>query len=564
MDLSTIDGRVYQKMYLAGARSLKRHVKEVNDLNVFPIPDGDTGDNMLLTMLGGENASPADDVSTAARRIADGMLLSARGNSGVILSQFFDGIGTGFSGVKDAAASDFAAAFNTGVKQAYRSVMEPAEGTILTVLREASAYAENAAAADPKAYLTAFIKEARASLERTPELLPVLKKAGVVDSGGAGLIHIAEGMLAVLNGEEIPDDGSFSSDSAAVASATHQDLDLSLFTEDSVLEFGYCTELLLRLQNAKTDPENFDISIIKDFLMDIGNSVVIFQTGSIIKLHVHTMTPDKVLGFCQQFGEFLTVKIENMSLQHNNLDDTKEEAKTPGMSGAAERATLAGEKKPYAVVAVAAGSGIQETFRDLGADVIVDGGQSMNPSSEAFIDAFDRINAETIFVLPNNGNVVLAALQAAKLYDKADIRVIQTKTIGEGYAALTMYSPDEGSADDVEEALNFAAEGVITAEISRCARDSEFGDLSLKEGQYIGFVGKEILASGNDRYAAAVSTAAALDFTDHEICILIRGRSADTAEAEQISRAIQEAHRGLEFYLIDGLQDIYDYILILE
>ncbi len=560
----TLNGREYSKMILAGAHSLKRHVKEINDLNVFPIPDGDTGDNMLLTMLGGENAASADDVSTAARKIADGMLLSARGNSGVILSQFFDGIAAGFDGVTDAAAGDFKKAFTTGVKHAYRAVMEPTEGTILTVIREASAYAETVDCEDPAAYLTAFIQEAKASLERTPELLPVLKKAGVVDSGGAGLICIAEGMLAVLNGEDIPDDGAFSHDSAAVMSATHQDLDLDLFNEDSVLEFGYCTELLLRLQNIKTNPATFNIEIIKDYLKDIGNSVVIFQTGSIVKLHVHTMTPDKVLAFCQQFGEFLTVKIENMSLQHNNLEEQIEDD-SMAINEATRRATLAGaEKKPYAIVAVAAGAGIQETFRELGADVIVDGGQSMNPSSEAFIDAFDSVSADTIFVLPNNGNVVLAALQAAKLYDKADIRVIQTKTIGEGYAALTMYSPDEGCADDVEEALNFATEGVITAEVSRCARDSEFGDLSLKEGQYIGFVGKEILASGDSRRDAVNELCGKLDFSDHEICILIAGRGADKDEADAIRGELEASHRNTEVYLIDGKQDIYDYILILE
>ena len=544
--MKTLDGILFARMVGSGAANLKAHAKEINDLNVFPIPDGDTGDNMLLTMMGGVHGDEhsCDKLCEVAERVSSGMLLSARGNSGVILSQFFEGIKNGFSGLNTANTNEIGEAFRQGVKQAYSSVMTPTEGTILTVVREATEYACNQNTDTPEAFLNAFIGEAKASLARTPELLPVLKKAGVVDSGAAGLIYIVDGMMKAVIGEDI---GDFSE----VTEAT-QELDLDAFGEDSVLEFGYCTELLLRLQNAKTDIPSFDVKVITDYLQTIGDSIVTVRNGSIVKLHVHTMTPQKVLDFCQQYGEFLKVKIENMSLQHNNTV-TEEKESAP-----------AKERKKYGVVATCSGEGLKEAFRERGADVIVDGGQSMNPSAEDFIAAFDEVNADVIFVFPNNGNIVLTAQQAAHLYEKSDVRVIESTTIGAGYASLAMYDTNSDDADTIAAELTEAMSGVVTAEISHCVRDASIDGTDLHTGEYIGFVGKNLLAANDNRLTAVCETIDKIGFAGYDVCIVICGKEATDEEAEQIESFVHSHYKGKEVYIINGGQDVYDYILIVE
>ncbi len=546
MAAQIVDAALYKKMISSGAMQLKRYADEINDLNVFPIPDGDTGDNMLLTMLGGSDAEigDTDTVGEAARKIADGMLLSARGNSGVILSQLFDGIAEGLAGKEVADAEDFGAAMREGVRHAYGAVMTPTEGTILTVAREATEAACHADAETVDAYLSVFLTEANRSLDRTPDLLAVLKKAGVVDSGGAGLIRISEGMERALEGKEVID--------GETAHAAHTaKVDLDAFTEDSVLEFGYCTELLLRLQNAKTDVKNFDVSVISDYLSAIGNSIVAFKNGSVVKIHVHTMEPYKVLAFCQQYGEYLTVKIENMSLQHNSLDTSL-------------RAEKPKEHKRFGIVTVAAGEGVREMFSELGADVVINGGQSMNPSAKDFLDAFEQTPADVIYVLPNNGNVILAAKQAAGMYDKAQIRVVESRSIGEGHAALSMFNPESEDPDEIEEELREAMQGVITAAVSICSRDTENGDLSLSRGEYIGFVGDDILAADGDRFAAACRLIDRLDLSEKEICILIRGKDSGGEETEAICSYLRKKDPACEVYTVDGGQEIYSYIMIIE
>ena len=542
-----LDGILFARMVNSGAANLKAHAKEINDLNVFPIPDGDTGDNMLMTMMGGvhHDTSSCDSLCEMADRISSGMLLSARGNSGVILSQFFEGIKNGFTGLQTADTKEIGEAFRQGVKQAYSSVMTPTEGTILTVVREATEYACEQNTNTPEAFLEAFIEafidEAKRSLARTPELLPVLKKAGVVDSGAAGLIYIVDGMMGAVIGEDIAE---FSE-----VSEITQELDLDAFNEDSVLEFGYCTELLVRLQNAKTDISTFDVKVITDYLQTIGDSIVTVRNGSIVKLHVHTRQPQKVLDFCQQYGEFLKVKIENMSLQHNNTVTVEAPAK---------------ERKQYGVVAVACGEGLKETFRERGADVIVDGGQSMNPSAEDFIEAFEEVNADVIFVLPNNGNIILTAEQAAHLYDKSDVRVIESTTIGTGYASLAMLDTSTGDTDAIVEDLRMAMEGVITAEISHCVRDAAIDGKEIHTGDYIGFVGKDMLSVNESRLVTVCESIDALNFSRYDFCILICGKDATDEEAEKIEAYVNSHYRGKEIYIINGGQDVYDYILIVE
>ena len=554
MNAHCVDSKTFSLLLHGGAENLFRHEAEVNDLNVFPIPDGDTGSNMLLTVRGGAQTAvkEGESVGKTARRIADGMLLSARGNSGVILSQFFDGIAAGLNGCEQADGTALGEAFSQGVKHAYAAVMEPTEGTILTVAREASAYAYAQNKKEPAGFFDDFLFQARKTLLCTPDMLPVLKKAGVVDSGGAGLIYIVEGMANALRGD-MPADEHISP--SAEQSSSQPDLDS--FDENSVLTYGYCTELLLRLQNAKVDVAGFDETVIKDYLQSIGDSIVCFKNGSIVKMHVHTKQPYKVLEFCQQFGEFLTVKIENMSLQHNSLPEDS-------LLKREDKSNEIRERKKFGVVAVACGEGVKKTFLEMGADGIVVGGQSMNPSSDDFLKCFKAVNADTIYVLPNNSNVILAARQAASLCTSSDVRVIPSKTIGDGYAVLSMLDFDSGDADAIERDMTFAMQGVITAVVSRCCRDAEMDGFSLQDGQYIGFTGKELLSADNDRRDTACMLSDRLDFTGHEICIVIFGKDASEAEANEISSHISKAHPGVETYVLNGGQDVYSYILIVE
>ena len=541
----TINGTLFAQMVKMGAANLRSHAQAVNNLNVFPIPDGDTGSNMLLTIMGGADVvgNGTDSIGETARRISDGMLLSARGNSGVILSQIFEGIADGLDGVDEADNTACINAFKEGVRHSYNAVMEPTEGTMLTVMRCATEYVSGKATKDPEKLFGELLSESKRVLEKTPDMLPVLKKAGVVDSGGAGLVYIIEGMLGAMTGETVgAEDVQFET--------TEQTLDLNLFTEDSVLEYGYCTELLLRLQRCKTDPESLDVNLLTEYLKGIGDSVVAFKTGSIVKIHIHTMTPDRVLAFCQRYGEFLKIKIENMSLQHNNtaLDGINVSVKPPR------------ERAAYGVIAVASGDGVKQLFRERGADVIVDGGQSMNPSTEDFLEALDTVNADTVFILPNNGNIILTAKQAAGMYEGSDVRVIESKTIGDGYAALSMLSYDSADTKLIEQELSDAMRGVVTAEVSRSVRDTE----GVKAGEYIGFVGKDIITAKENRFDAACATIEGLNFSKYDFCILIRGKETTEEEAKKIENFITEHYSGKEVYIIDGMQEIYDYILILE
>ncbi|MBO4983399.1 MAG: DAK2 domain-containing protein [Clostridia bacterium] len=543
--MKTLDGVLYAHMINSGASKLKTHVKEINDLNVFPIPDGDTGDNMLMTMMGGvhyENETQ-EFLDEAANRVSKGMLLSARGNSGVILSQFFEGIKKGFSGLDRADAEQMGNAFRQGVAQAYSSVMTPTEGTILTVMREATEYA-NFYKDSVEDFLNAFIDEAKRSLARTTDLLPILKKAGVVDSGAKGLIYIVEGMLSAVLGENITDFSPIYEEN------TEPDIDA--FGEDSVLEYGYCTELLLRLQNAKTNIQKFDIRVIIDYLQAIGESVVAVKDGSVVKLHVHTKTPQMVLDFCQQYGEFLKVKIENMSLQHNNIIANEQETEQPK------------EHKKYGVVAVACGEGLKQAFYERGADVIVDGGQSMNPSAEDFLNAFDEVNADVIFVFPNNGNIILTAHQAARLYQKSDVRVIESSNIGKGYVSLAMLDICSNDTDAIVSELEMAMEGVDTVEISHSVRDAVIDGKKIIKGDYIGFVKKELLGVDKNRFEATRQSIDKINPKDRDAFILIYGKDANKAEAEKIEQYIKAQYKGKEVYVINGGQEVYDYILIIE
>ena len=558
MNTKNLTGHLYAELIKSGASNLRLHCQEVNNLNVFPIPDGDTGDNMLMTIsvAAAADYSQDSDLNLVSSKISSAMLLGARGNSGVILSQFFDGIAAGFYNTKEADIEKISAAFLEGVNHAYAAVMTPVEGTILTVAKDSVKIAVNSKPDTLEEFVDILISEAKKSLKKTPDLLDVLKKAGVVDSGGAGLIYIYEGFKAYLEGKELSSDYS-SQITETHSSAQKTAVDISKFTEDSILEYGYCTEILLRLQKAKCNPSDFDICVIKDFLNKTGNSVVIFKTDSIVKIHVHTMTPDKILAFCQQFGEFLTVKIENMSLQHNSLGED-----AAGKESHKQQEEIQ-EHKAVGFVAVASGDGIKQLFTDNNVNYVIDGGQSMNPSSHDFLKAFEIVNADTIFVLPNNSNVILAAKQAAELYKKADVRVINSTNIGEGYGAISMYDPECQDITQIEQQLNQFTTEILNYEITRCIRDAEMDGVKLKNGDYIAISGKKIIAHSSDLYSTAKDIILKADFTNHEICIILRGKTVTEKEGNELCAFVESNYRGKEVYLLDGQQEIYNYIIIL-
>lgn len=538
--ITALDGKAFAKMLSLAAANLRKHANEINDLNVFPIPDGDTGDNMLLTLSSGVGHLRDNDsgISEVALRASEGMLLGARGNSGVILSQIFDGIAEGLNGLYSANAEQLTKALRCGVTYSYNAVAQPTEGTILTVMRCAVEHIENGHFETCNQLLYEFISNAEQTFEKTPEMLGVLKKAGVVDSGGAGLVCVFKGMLEALEGGNAHDEKS------EVAVGTPE-VNVELFTSDSTLEYGYCTELLIRLQKCKTDVESFDTRILSEGLKNIGDSIAVFKTGTAVKLHIHTYFPDKVLAYCQKYGEFLKVKIENMSLQHNNIPKYTENKK---------------ERKKYGVVTCATGEGIAQLLFKRGADVIVDGEDGANPSVEDFIKAFENANADNVFVLPNNANAVLAARQAGDMYDGANVCVIDSKNIGEGIAALTVMSFESGDTAKIAEEMIDGMRDVVTVEVSQAVKNAE----EIRCGEYIGYVGKNIISNDKNRYNAVCRTAEELLDSGFETCILIFGTRANCEETEKIEKFIKSKHTDIEVFTVNGGQGSSDYIMIFE
>ena len=552
MNEREIDGILFKNMLVSGLYSLKAELEKINNLNVFPIPDGDTGDNMYSTLYGGvKMLSDGEEyiLSTVAKPVGEGVLLGARGNSGVILSQFLSGITEEFSLRERADISALSRAFDRGVQKAYGSVSEPVEGTMLTVLREATAYAnknitKNSTVAS---YFSDFLKEGNISLENTPELLPVLKEAGVVDSGGAGVLCIVNGFLSAAKGESA---GAFSE--LAVASSA-KDIDFSLFNENSVMEFGYCTEFLLQLTHAKTDLAAFSLEKMKEEISVFGDSLVAVKTGSVVKIHIHTLTPGAVLGYAQAFGEFLTVKIENMTLQHNETVVKKQNVFRKNLT-----------RKRFATIAVADGEGLASVFNELGAALVIDGGQGNNPSVEIFLNAFDAVNSDVIFVLPDNGNVMLAAKEAAALYKKSEVRVIDADSMGDGYTALSALDYSLDDADEIAEAMQSDIDCSVCASVSRSIRDTSAGELKIKDGEYIGFVDKEILVAHKDKVSAAEELTKKLNAEAKNFLIAFYGRGVTREERKQFEKFIAESYPSVEFYGMDGGQEVYDFILVLQ
>jgi len=542
MQTTAVSAKELHNIFENGYRNLKKNMETVNDLNVFPVPDGDTGTNMVKTFGGGIRAvSPDGTVGEYMKALSRAVLLSARGNSGVIFSQFMHGLCRGFEDKEDIVFGDFAYAFECAREDAYKSIISPTEGTMLTLIREtADMLADFDRDADMVAGFEAIVRQLRTTLERTPQLLPVLSEAGVVDSGGAGLVCFFEGMLSCLKGEtveNIPDLNDTLSHTSG------------FFGPDSVLEYGYCTEFLLQLMNAKTDIKSFDLDSFVKPIEALGDSIVAVENDGIVKIHVHSFTPEKVLEYGRRFGEFISVKIENMSVQHSEVQESRP----------------AREKVDYAVIAVASGDGIVDYFYSIGANAVIDGGQTNNPSVDTFLEAIGRFDAKHYILLPNNSNIILTAEQAAKMCGDKDIRIIPTRSVVEGYSALSMMNPFCETADEFVEEMSAGIDSITTGLVTTAVRDSALDGVDAKKGDYIGIADKTILCASDNRSDALLTMIKTVtEREDKEVIIVFYGASVSEEEATSLRSQLESAYPLCDIGFVDGKQEIYDFIVSLE
>ena len=552
---SAINGEQFTAMLAGGLANLRASAEEINDLNVFPIPDGDTGDNMVSTLSGGLAHAKLcrGGVGEVADCAAKGMLLGARGNSGVILSQMFSGIASDLAGKASADVGDISAAFDSGAEHAYSALSEPVEGTMLTVMRLAAEYARNNCGKNStvERYFSLYEEEAERALENTPELLPVLKEAGTVDSGGAGLVSIVRGFLSVLRGEF---GGEEAGEPAGQASSAGPDI--SLFTEDSELTFGYCTEFLLRLMRKKTDLGEFSVERFRKDIDALGSSVVALRQGSMVKVHVHTAEPWQVLRLAQRYGEFLTVKIENMNIQHSEAV-LKGGSRSPVFK-------RRGARKRYGVVAAAAGEGMCAAFGELGADVVIDCDKYGSPSVELFSEAVEAANADCVFVLPDDKNAFGAAEEAARLTSSSEVRVLPTRCYGEGYVALSALDCESGDTDGIISCMNAEVKNSACGAVARAVRGASLGGVDVSPDDYIAVSDKKILCASASKTEAAVRLAGALGAATHDFIIVFCGSGASAAEREECRRSMCASFPSAEYYELDGGQKTYDFMVIVQ
>ena len=557
----TIDGNTLKRLFLSASNNLFNHYPEVDALNVFPVPDGDTGINMNLTMTSGANEIEKiteNDPFLIAKTFARGLLMGARGNSGVITSQIFRGFSLALEGVKEIDALTLAAAFKQGSETAYKAVMRPVEGTILTVIRESSQALSKKVKegmAIDKA-LEILLKEANLSLNRTPELLPILKEVGVVDSGGTGLVRIIEGMYLAAKDEFVERDQkgvSAGSIAAAAASAMEEE------------EFGYCTEFIMSL-GPDSVKKIFNEKRFTEWLNGHGNSLVVVKDEDIVKVHVHTLTPGEILNYAQQYGEFLKLKIENMTEQHHALaeganvevheDLVKEEKKE-------EIATM--ERVKNAIIAVSSGEGISDYFKELGVTYIVSGGQTMNPSSEDFLKAIKLVNAENIFILPNNSNIVMAASQACDIVAEEGINafVIPSKTIPQGLVAAMSLDPEADSEDNLKN-MRYSLKNVKSGEITFSIRDTELNGIKINKDDYIGIFEKDIVCGVKDKFTCLLELIEKMVDEESAILTIFLGEDVKREELFDTKKLIEDKYPDLNIDIKDGKQSVYSFLISIE
>lgn len=567
--MKSINSETFKMMLLSGANNLYNNYPEIDALNVFPVPDGDTGMNMNLTMQSGAKEISNrndDDIYTIAKVFSKGLLMGARGNSGVITSQIFRGIADGMASKVSIDANELASAFENGTRVAYKAVIKPVEGTILTVIRESSEYLvkhvdENTSI--EKAF-DLLLTEARKSLERTPDLLPVLKEVGVVDSGGAGLIKILEGMQSALNGEFIDKVNATSTDikgSAQVAADENND------------EFGYCTEFIMRL-GPDSVKRPFQKNRFTSVLNSHGNSLVVVQDEDIVKVHVHTLNPGNILSYAQNFGEFVKLKIENMTEQHNeillnemnkNNDEKSAAAKLKEAPLSAPKEKKETPLKEYALIATSSGKGIDEYFKEIGVDEIVSGGQTMNPSTNDFLEKIEKVHAKTVYLFPNNGNIILAANQARDVLEgKVEVVVIPTKTIMQGIVASMNFNPEFDSKINAEEMTN-AIETVKSGSVTFSIKDTEIDGVKVKKDEYMAIKeSKNIISSHKNKFDALKDLVKHLVDEDSSILTILVGNDINDKELKRIEDYYNKEYKNIDCDIKRGDQPVYSFIVGVE
>jgi len=554
--MKTIDGKTLKEMFVSASNNLYNHYPEVDALNVFPVPDGDTGMNMSMTMTNGAKFVKdveSDDAYQVANTFAKGLLMGARGNSGVITSQIFRGFAQALEGKKSATAIQLAEALKNGAKVAYKAVIRPVEGTILTVVRESSAAVDDFVEASTtiEEVFEKLVSEAKKSLKRTPDLLPVLKEVGVVDSGGAGLVKIFEGMLSFLKGKFIEREENASQEKAKVESP--------IGDMDKDEEFGYCTEFIMRLGPAD-EKEKFEEQAFKATLVERGNSIVVVRDDDIVKVHIHTLNPGNILTFAQSYGEFVTIKVENMTEQHSklqtppNLKKKEEEAKPVPTA----------PTQPYGLVAISAGKGIDEMFTAIGANEIVSGGQTMNPSIEDIANACRKCNAKTVYVFPNNSNIVMAAVQAADvLSDEFKVYVVPTKTIPQGIAACSVFNEDVSPVENfktMKEEIKHIHSGSVTYAI----KDTKMNGVEVKKDYFMGIYEKKII-SCHRRVAHALYDLLNAMVTEETFLITILvGADINDERMKNITEKITKKYENIEIDIRRGDQPVYSFLVGVE
>ncbi|WP_371017446.1 DAK2 domain-containing protein [Pseudalkalibacillus sp. JSM 102089] len=558
MTIQKIDGKRFAQMVLEGANNLSKNAKMVDALNVFPVPDGDTGTNMNLTITSGAaevRSSSSDKVGDVASLFARGLLMGARGNSGVILSQLFRGFSKSIEGKSEITSVELAAALENGVDSAYKAVMKPVEGTILTVAKDAARKAVKSSKkiSDVVELMQVVVKEGKESLNRTPDLLPVLKEVGVVDSGGQGLLLIYEGFLAVLEGKETPDSSVDQEKMDELVRAEHhKSAQGHMKTED--IEFGYCTEFMVQFENEKLAKSPYDEEAFRNELDKHGDSLLVVSDEDLVKVHMHTEYPGNIMTYAQNYGSLIKIKIENMREQHSTI--LKEERPEPA------KQEKPAERKKYGIITVSMGDGIATLFESLGANYVIPGGQTMNPSTEDIIKAIEEVYAENIIILPNNSNIVMTAQQAASVVDE-NVIVIPSKTVPQGISSLLGFNPSVDPEAN-EEAMKESLSAVKSGQVTFAVRDTKIDGIDITKDDFMGIADGKIIVSEKERLEVAKSLLSSMITEDDEIVTIIYGEDTDQEEAESIVAYIEEQFDEVEVELHEGKQPIYSYIMAVE
>ncbi|MDN4607508.1 DAK2 domain-containing protein [Sporosarcina highlanderae] len=549
-----IDGVKFADMVKIGAHHLHLNADYVDSLNVFPVPDGDTGTNMNLSMSSGakETAVHASEhLGKTAQALSKGLLMGARGNSGVILSQLFRGFGKAVEEEAKLDSVKFAGALEYGVQTAYKAVMKPVEGTILTVAKDAAKKGVEVAKTteDLIKVMEAVVEESKASLKRTPDLLPVLKEVGVVDSGGQGLVYVYEGFLACLKGEALPERTLFESMDDLVNAEHHRGVQGFMNTED--IEFGYCTEFMVKFEADKVKNHPFEEGDFRQDLSEFGDSLLVISDEEIAKVHIHTEEPGNALNYAQRYGSLINIKIENMRQQH--IDIVGE-----GYSTKKEEKAV----HPYAIVTVAMGSGVADLLKSIGASAVIEGGQTMNPSTEDIVKAIKDVGAERVIILPNNKNIIMAAKQAAEVIG-IEAAVVETKSVPEGLSAILAFNPEIGVSEN-EKAMSKAAAAVKTGQVTYSIRDTSIDGVDIKKDDFMGLAGSKIVISKPSLDDVIKTLLSSLIDEDDEIVTIIYGEDVTEEEANEIASYVEENYDHTEVELYNGKQPLYPYILSVE